>query len=56
VRFSIWGHGLCKATTNSQGLATCTAFGIFITLGPATYTVTYDGNGNYLATSITGRL
>jgi hypothetical protein len=54
IVFSVSGHGLCTATTNSSGVATCTVIGIF--LGPNSYQATYAGNTDYASTTATGAL
>ena len=54
VSFSEQGHPLCAAMTNSQGVAGCTATGVVI--GPRTYTASYAGNADYLASTANGKL
>jgi streptogramin lyase len=52
----VLGSG-CQATSNSLGVASCTVFpALVIALGPATYTASYAGNGDYLASTGTGQL
>jgi hypothetical protein len=56
VAFSVSGYRVCQATTNTSGVASCTILGLAITLGPATYTASFAGDSQYLASSATGKL
>ena len=56
VTFSVQGQNVCHATTNSSGVASCTLTGILITLGPASYAASYAGDGDYLASTGSGKL
>jgi hypothetical protein len=52
VSFSLFGHPVCAATTNSAGVASCKAIGLV--LGPASYTARFAGDANNLPTTATG--
>ena len=56
VVFSIQGHELCQATTNNNGVASCTITAITLVIGPASYTATYAGDGDYQPSTGTGAL
>jgi hypothetical protein len=57
VVFSIGERSVCEASTNGSGVASCTvAPALVITLGPVSYTASYPGDGDYLASSGTGPL
>ena len=54
VAFSTQGQTLCRATTNSKGVARCTASGLII--GQSTYTASFAGDATYQPASATGKL
>lgn len=54
ITFKIAGATVCSATTNATGKASCSVGGLVI--GSGSYTATFAGDGNYLATSATGSL
>jgi hypothetical protein len=57
IVFSVYGHNECQATTNSSGVASCSARpAIVITIGAATYTATFAGDADYAGSSGTGKL
>jgi hypothetical protein len=57
IVFSVLGHSACQATTNSTGVATCSASpAIVIVLGSADYTATFAGDADYIGSSGTGKL
>jgi hypothetical protein len=57
VVFSTSGGTACTATTNAQGVATCTVVGLVITLGGhPTYTARFAGDADYVASTGTGAL
>jgi hypothetical protein len=48
IVFSIAGTTICTATTNANGVASCTVTGVVI---GGTYTASYAGDGNHLPSS-----
>jgi hypothetical protein len=56
IAFSVQGNKVCQGTTNSSGTASCKANGIFLILGSATYTASFAGDSDYLASSSSGTL
>jgi hypothetical protein len=51
VSFVVGGAVLCTATTDAHGTASCSLFGLFLSLGRLSVTSTWAGDGSYVGTS-----
>jgi hypothetical protein len=57
VTFTIGRSTVCTATTNAQGVASCTVFGLILGIGPTpAYTAKFGGDADYLASTGTAAL
>ncbi len=58
VTFSLDGMTACTATTNTHGVATCTASFVYLLLAlfSSSYSATYAGNANDSRSTATGKL
>jgi hypothetical protein len=57
IAFSVAGQSVCRTKTDANGVAKCTVTpALVITLGPTTYTASFDGDADYGAQSASAQL
>jgi hypothetical protein len=55
IAFALNGKTVCQGTTNSSGVASCKVVSIALGGAPASYTASFAGDADYLASSATGK-